>query len=321
MGYFVPEALKNSPNWLVWRLVDTGDPKPRKVPYSPKTGRWAHYTDRQELVSYDEALNYYKYAGQFVGLGYVIFEDSGLVFIDVDNCISETGELSELANNILKLFKNTFTEISQSEKGLHIICKGKIPKPTGIKRDDIGLEIYADKRYIAFTGNAINTVEPTEQQPAINALISRYAPEAIQEPKEQPKRPKTVNFVGCDIKSAEDIINNIKSKETAQKFIMLHNGKWQDIGIYATQNQADQAYINIVNYYTNGKDELTEAIWRTSELAKRPKAERPDYIDRTIKKAKIYAEKRQEKTPTSGHKNIYKSTFATDIKERKPKKF
>ena len=298
MGYYVPSTLKTRPNWLVWRFEDRGNTKPSKVPYSPKTKHGASVTNCKHWVSYDEALNYFQYGGEYDGLGYVFTEESGLVFIDIDNCIADNGEESPLAAELQELFKGTYIELSQSEKGLHIICKGEIPNPTGNKRDDIGLEIYADKRYIAFTGNAINIVEPTDQQNAINAVFSKYFPKATQEPQDQQKQAETGNFEGC----IEDKIIIIRASKQGAKFEALHNGKWA--GIYSSQSEADQAYINIVNYFTGGNDELTKEIWRDSELSKRPKGKRIDYIQGMIRKAKISA----TECRTSGYKSGYAKT-------------
>lgn len=274
MGYYVPDTLKTRQNWLVWRFEDTGNRKLAKVPYSPKTGTKASVTNAKHWATYNDAVNYFQYGGNFDGIGFVFTEADNLVFIDLDECITENGEETPLAAELQELFKDTYIELSQSERGLHIICKGVIPR--AFKQKEI--EVYTKGRYMAFTGNAINTVEPTAQQTALNALFSKYAPKETQEPQQQKIASKTADF--------EAVINSIKASKQAVLFEDLSNGEWDKYKHYPSQSEADQAFINIINFFTGGNDNLTKQIWNASEPSKRPKGKRPDYIKAMIENAK-----------------------------------
>ena len=93
-------------------------------------------------VSFDEAikaLDYYKCNG----LGFML--GNGYFGVDLDNVIENKKLVDEFA-----LTLKSFTELSQSGKGIHIICKGILP--LGARRKD-NIEMYDSARFFALTGN------------------------------------------------------------------------------------------------------------------------------------------------------------------------
>lgn len=277
MGYFVPETLQKLPQWLVWRLEYQNKGKASKVPYNAKTGYKASPTNSKHWTSYEEAITAFEF-GDFNGIGFVLSPEDNLVFIDIDNCIID-GELNPFAEEILAMFPDTYAEISQSETGLHIICKGQICK--AIKRKEI--EIYSEGRYLAFTGNAISPTEPQSAQGALNILLSKYA---VTEPPEAPKTAYSKSRL-----TAEEIIYKVCNGKDSAKYTLLHNGEWEKAvavnGLpYSSRSEAELAYIARVNYFANGDEELIRQVWASSKLSERSKGKRIDYLLRTIKAAK-----------------------------------
>ena len=270
MGFYVPETLRSLDNWVVWRLEDNNKGKPLKVPYSPATGLRASTTDRSTWGSYAEAVLRLDYDA-YNGLGFVFSADSGLVFIDLDNCFTPEGEETALAKEIQALFPGSYAEISQSENGLHIVCKGILPQ--AIKRPEI--EVYSWGRYMAFTGNATSLTEPQEAQESINTLIQKYG---RTEPPQAPLKPYKSNIA----LSEEELLAVILKSRQGAKFKKLLSG---DTTGYSSHSEADQAFINIANYFCNGDEEMILALWRRSRLSERRKGQREDYLSRTIKKA------------------------------------
>lgn len=301
MGYYVPETLQKLDNWVLWRLEDTGKGKPSKVPYSPITGRRASTIDRRTWGSYDEAVMRLEY-GDFSGLGFVFTEAEGLVFIDLDNCFTPDGEETEFAKEVQALFPGCYMEISQSEKGIHIVCKGHLPR--AIKREEI--EVYSWGRYMAFTGNATSGAEPQEAQAGINALIQRYAP---TEPQKAPQRA----YTGSNEISEEKLLELILNSRQGEKFAKLLSG---DITGYKSQSEADMAFIAIANAFSNGDDSLIWALWQRSKLSERRKGARPDYITRTIESAK--RTHTGSKTKTSNRNNRIVCDVVKPKKRRVP---
>ena len=273
MSYFIPEMLKDIDNWLTWRL-ETRNGKPTKTPYNPIQRRKQPISIN--ACSYENAFNYWQY-GDYDGIGFYLTPQCNLVFIDLDNCIDEEGNYSQLAEDLTEKFKDCYIEVSQSERGLHIICKGNIQR--AIKRADI--EIYSQGRYIALTGNALNANEPIYKPLELEEVYSIYEP--IKHAENVTQSPTGGYIV---IETVQDLEYVIRNSRQGAKWERLHNG---DLRGYQSVSEGAQAYINIVNYFASGNDELTKALFSMSAFAKRDKYQQAYYIDRMISNAKATA--------------------------------
>ena len=146
-----PKEIAGLRQWICWRLEpDPKSEKPRKIPYDPKTGRKASSTNPDTWASLAEAQAARdKY--MFTGIGFVFTEDCGLVGVDIDHCRNEDGSWNECASAILEKWPS-YTEVSPSGSGLHIIYRGAMPGK-GNKNSTSGVEMYAVARYFTMTGN------------------------------------------------------------------------------------------------------------------------------------------------------------------------
>ena len=129
---------------------DIGSSKPTKIPYNPKTGKKASVTDPSHWCSYLDAVSCLANGGSYNGVGLVLTRNDPYFICDLDNA---KGDASIIARQkeIAEKF-DTYSEISPSGMGLHIVGKGSIPN--GRRKDCI--EIYSSERYITFTGNVYN---------------------------------------------------------------------------------------------------------------------------------------------------------------------
>lgn len=266
MGYYVPNTLKRAKAWILWKLEDG-----KKKPYSANYNGLASTTKAHTWAYYSKAAQKLEYTGEeYNGLGFVFTPGSGLVFIDLDHCIDEWGELSPFAEEVLALFPETYTEYSQSETGLHIVCRGSVPR--AYKSDLI--EIYSSGRYMAFTGNAHTQAEPAEAQAALDQLIKRYNLQA--EPERAPALLSTP--ITADDK---EIIARAERGGNGAAFAELWAGNWS---AYKSQSEADLRLISILLYYS-GNLEQVERLFLASGLGERQKAQQGEYLRRTIQKA------------------------------------
>ena len=123
----IPEELKRERAWVGWTPdPDTGRPK-CPVIVSAKARR-ASTRKPETWTSFDRALAFYeKYAdGKTVGIGFVL--TAGLVYVDIDCALDETGELREWAKPYVEPWLDkSYMERSPSGRGLHIITKGTLP--------------------------------------------------------------------------------------------------------------------------------------------------------------------------------------------------
>jgi putative DNA primase/helicase len=144
----IPEELKRRPQWVNWRAVKKPDGRLDKVPYTPGTSRKASSTDLMTWGTFEEAIDG---LDRFDGIGFVFCSADPYVGVDLDNCIDpETGEVAVWAMQIIEGL-DSYTELSPSGKGVHIIAKGNIPS-SGRR----GLfEMYRENRFLTMTGHLL----------------------------------------------------------------------------------------------------------------------------------------------------------------------
>jgi putative DNA primase/helicase len=144
----IPDELKVCPQWVNWRYARAGE-KWTKHPYDPRSGRKASSTNLLTWSSFDQVLRAYE-SGDYAGVGFVFCSGDPYVGVDLDGCRDpQTGEIAMWASKIIGCL-DSYTEISPSGRGVHVIVRGKMPTP--VKRR--GVEMYAAERYFTVTGQA-----------------------------------------------------------------------------------------------------------------------------------------------------------------------
>ena len=90
-------------------------------------------------------------SGAYDGVGFVLSSGDPYAGVDLDGGRDpETGELAGWAAEIVGKL-DSYTELSPSGKGLHVLVKGKVPKALKMPH----IEIYSMERYLTVTGHAI----------------------------------------------------------------------------------------------------------------------------------------------------------------------
>ena len=136
--FTIPLELKTMANWVGHRT---------KIPINLKTGLTARSNDKSTWVDFVTAVqNYGNYNCE--GLGFC-FEEP-LIGFDLDDCI-ENGKINPFGKNLIDIC-DSYTEYSPSGTGIHIICKGILPRP--IKTSI--LEVYQNGRFFTMTGNRVS---------------------------------------------------------------------------------------------------------------------------------------------------------------------
>lgn len=152
----VPDELRDRRQFVLWKLVrrkneKTGEVRWDKVPYTVG-GRPADTTDLMTWSDFDEALEALEDGKHgFRGIGFVFSSADPYTGIDLDDCRDPaTGELEGWAEQIVRKLDG-YTEASPSGKGVHIIVRGKVPKPRNTKR----IEAYSAERFFTLTGRIL----------------------------------------------------------------------------------------------------------------------------------------------------------------------
>lgn len=159
-----------------------------KVPMQATRPYPASSTNPATWSSFEEAVNAVK-EGYYDYIGFV-FNDNGIVGIDIDDGYTTNGNLSPIAMDILGIC-GSYTEKSKSGRGFHIFVKGDIPFKG--KNNLAGVEMYKTARFFIMTGDVMwirSTI--LEKQPALDYIVGKYFPET-REAKSTVVTPRIYN--------------------------------------------------------------------------------------------------------------------------------
>lgn len=267
----IPRILKDVDNWLCYDDRDNIDIDKRKAPRDLKGNllkNWSKlgYSFNECIKSIEQGFN--------SGLGLVL-KNNGIVILDYDNCLSDI-EVNDELGYIKPIFKSkelessimsdintlkSYTEISPSGKGLHIVILADKKNIFNIKP----IEIYSYNKYIRFTGNSVFDLDLVNANNELLEIIDKY----------------NVNIDASDDKIK---INNLKFNDSLYEDIVLKNFKYSNK--YTNKQIMDTMF--------NGKkgifikklfyDELSDAEYLNYKV---------DEIEKKYKNGKISEQKRQ----------------------------
>lgn len=273
----IPQELQALKQWCCWRLEDRpGADKPTKTPYNPKTGYKISVTDPRGWVSFEEAcaagpwlteivpmLGEKELATNFHGIGLVFTASDPYGFIDLDDTHGDVEAYQRQLDVFTKF--DSYSELSPSGNGLHIIVKGNIP--SGRRRSWI--EVYSNERYATFTGNVYSDKPIADRDELLNILWAEMGGAA-----------KTYDFTtdGPETKSDLEIYNIAKDAVNGEKFLDLWGGDWAK-HYNGDQSRADFALVDILAFYSDNRAQIRR-LFLMSQLGQREKATKHrNYID------------------------------------------
>lgn len=254
----IPQELKNTPHWILWRS-EVRNGKKTKVPYQIN-GEMAQSNNKITWSTFPTIIKFYEQGG-YDGIGFMFSKDDPFVGIDIDHCIQE-GALTDLAEDVIETL-NSYTEYSPSGDGIHIIAKGTLPLKgpgTGRKNVDLGLEVYRHGRYFTFTGDCLEQKNVEDRTEEFKVLFDKYLKE-----KQQPERK--VNTVSSD---REDV-SNLPNSELWERMFNSRNGGsikdlFQGILINGDHSSTDMALCNHLAFWTDKDPVKMDSMFRESAL-------------------------------------------------------
>lgn len=173
MTYFdeIPYELRDLNQWV---CVNNDS----KVPMQAYRREPASSTNPSTWASF-EAARWAVENGYYDGIGFV-FNDNGIVGIDIDAGVDEFAMLTPLACDILQTC-DSYAEISRSGRGFHILVKGDIPFKG--RNNLAGVEMYKTGRFFIMTGKRLlaQSAQVENNQPALDAIVEKYFPESREE--------------------------------------------------------------------------------------------------------------------------------------------
>ena len=239
------------------------------------------------------------------GVG-IAFSGTGVAGIDLDNVVdSERRVMTHEAGEIVKTM-SSYTEVSPSGTGLHVIFLGKLPegikKLAADKKDAFGTERAEyqlfDSGYIAISGNVIFEYELAERTAQVAEVYEKYFREVEPIAALSTARPRSPATVSSSVVSsgysyerwleevkrlsdAEILERIFASGRTGDAVKRLYEGDTSDYS--NDHSRADLALCTFLYGFTSDRA-LTERLFRSSRLY-RSKGKSRTYLDRTLTRA------------------------------------
>ncbi len=261
----IPLELKQLPHWVGWKYMQRpGEDHKRKVPINAMDGQPAKSNDPTTWCDFDTACLGKERFG-LDGIGFM-FSGDGIFGIDIDHCYDpETQELDPAAAEIIETVQS-YTELSPSGTGIHILCKGVLPE--GRKRRG-AVEMYSTLRYFTVTGNQFGLEYPFSDCTERVAVMHRkyLGEEETAAGTQKAALPMPAGRGTNADMSVDAILRRMFDSKHGQKLQDLYNGSWERYGIGdGSQSSADQAFCNTLAFWCRCDAALMDAIFRRSGL-------------------------------------------------------
>lgn len=274
----IPKELKERKQWICWKYqVKPGRSKPTKIPYNPATGMPASTMDASTWVDFETAS---RSAGKYSGIGFVFTKDDPYVGIDLDHVLDKNGKFIQKDAESIFEYCNSYTEISPSGTGIHIIGKAKLSANSPHKveenkeRGTCEKEMYESGRYFTVTGNQLGNVSEisdmqdmaaaveqmiySDQQAHANARAEKNVEEKATKETSKPTQEFTpgradpmVDFV----KETFPELRTIGDQEKAHRALEKMTGKVAKFLEEADIKKVSQSKDLFITYSRNGRDQ------------------------------------------------------------------
>ncbi len=257
----IPSELRELNQWGIYkREWDEDRQKWKKKPHNPDNGNLGSSTNESTWSDFQTALNAIQ---KFNADGLAFYFKPPYIGIDLDDIGDDLERYlnGDVENNIVYVFMNstkTYSEISMSGKGVHIIGKAEIP---GERRRKKNVEMYTDGRFFAITGNFFgNNNEISEiPEPQMEFLYKRYL-----ENEKITQGNFSSNWQDGNDLSVQEIIQTALNSSTGNRIKLFLDGGWEKM--YNSQSEADMAFANDLAFWTAGDFQKMDDIFRMSAL-------------------------------------------------------
>ena len=277
----LPEALRTKPQWMGTRFERRKDGKIDKPPYRVVSGLpviKADKTNPENWTTFEEAWGAYE-RGEVDAIGFVFTKDDSFFVVDCDHVIDpETGEIDPAAAEVIHAL-GSYTEISCSGTGVHVIGRGAKPEYAGCKSQKlgVGVEVYDTNRFMVMTGRRMSgEPEPQDRQDELLALCRKLWPKRERLYSKRPTHPAPVGL------EDQELLERARHSRTGAKFRRLYDAG--DTTGYASASEADFSLLNMLIFWTAGDRDQIMRLFQASALHRANDKHR-DYVRRSVDNA------------------------------------
>lgn len=267
----LPAEMRQRKQWAVATLspIPGEADKVDKIPRHPVSRLKADSTDPNTWGTFEEAVN-----SGCAGIGFMLTADDPFVVIDLDDKGDLTEEQRARHRKIYEAF-DSYAELSQSGKGVHIILRGHVGG--GLNRDRV--EIYDQERFIICTGNIIRNQEVRDHRELIDRLVHEMGgvtQTGTQDlPESSPERM-----------SDDEVIAKAETARNGEKFKDLFYRKpapgedW---------SHRDASLAQIIAFYTRNHDQALRIFRRSALYRPHDKGKNPQHYESYYLLGKTFA--------------------------------
>lgn len=264
----IPADLQELQQWVLWRYVwkedkSTGRAEWAKLPLQAN-GQPAKSNDPATWSTFKNALSAWESAkSTFDGLGFMFTPESGIVGVDVDNCVEQTedGEckISRIGGRVIELL-DSYTELSPSGTGIHVIVRAEFAD--ALKDSKTGVEVYNRGRYFTVTGRLWSDFVPVQTRTEeLNRIVT-----GIRAAKDQEaKKPNAVQSAPVPVSlTTDDILRKAFASQNGQSISRLFYGDTSDYS--DDRSSADLALCSKLAFWSEGSAATLDSLFRRSHL-------------------------------------------------------
>jgi putative DNA primase/helicase len=292
----IPEELKQRKRWVNWKYVPQEDnPKKfKKKPINPATGAAASTSDSKTWSTYKGAVRRFQ-QGDVDGIGFILGEPYAAV--DLDKCRDPVSR--KIEDWALKIVAdiNTYTEVSPSGTGLHLILKGTLPPGGNVRKMGKGkIEIYDSHHYFTVTGRRLKGRPHSikDRDAELHHLHGNLFGKTVKE-----KSPETPVLPAPSPDVVKKVVSRIQSLAKDSPLRKLWEGDWRTR--YPSHSEGDLALCTRLALKFGRDAGMVDLMFRKSRLFREWKWGRlasaggDTYGERTIRKAITTAFTRKRK--------------------------
>lgn len=239
----IPIELKELSRWVLYRLYwDEQRSKYDKKPFNARTGGFAQSNNPNTWCDYETAIGV---VDLYDGLGFML--GNGIFGVDIDGVALDDPVVKEVLITL-----NSYSEVSPSGKGIHVICLGS--KPQGACRK-ANFECYDKGRFFTITGRVIENYGTLRDcTDSIKPLHGKYL-------ARQEERTFTTpcSMEGGGLLDDSEVIE--KASRNNKFWHLYYDGNYS-----GDASKDDMALINILIFWTAGNTDQIDRIYRSSSL-------------------------------------------------------
>jgi DNA-binding MarR family transcriptional regulator len=259
----IPEALRSMRRWMGTRFERRKDGKTDKPPYRVVSGLpviKADKTNPDNWATFEEASGAYQ-RGEVDAIGFVFIKDDALFVADCDHVIDpETGEIDPAAADVIHVL-DSYTELSCSGTGAHVVGYGTKPEYAGCKSGKLGfdVEVYDSARFVVMTGERMTEVtEVKDRQEELLVLCRELWPKSEKLYSGRPEHPGPVDL------EDQELLERARRSRTGAKFRKLYDQG--DSSGFASASEADFSLLNMLIFWAAGDRERIIRLFEASAL-------------------------------------------------------